>query len=330
MLDLIIIGSGPAGLSAALAAKELALSYLVLERGTIADTVHLFPLRRKLFSTANELELEAGAFAADYKPSREELLKHYVDLATREGINIRTGEEAHRIEPINECLLVGTSRGEYRARAVLAALGGFGRPRTLNVPGEGLPCVTYRFVEPLSFRDKKVLVVGGGNSAAEAALSLAEAGTRVTLALRRPALGPHGNGGAPPRTAAIKPWVLAPLEEKIAAGQIRLICSAEVRKIEPGRVLLRLHNTSADGELESVECDQVFALIGADPDTRLLETAGALIGDDRHPIYDPETYETTVPGLYVAGHLTRERHIKNAVVTSRRVVRNIAAQLVHT
>lgn len=329
MYDLIIIGSGPAGLSAALAAKEQGLRYLVLERGTIADTIHLFPFRRKLFSTANELELEPGAFSADYKPSREELLKHYIDLTTREKINVHTDEEVRKIEALGDCLLVSTSRDEYRTRIVVAAVGGFGKPRRLEIPGGDLPCVAYRFVEPISFRDKKVLVVGGGNSAAEASLSLAEAGTRVALAIRRPSLAAPENGTGSSRTATIKPWVLGPLEARIAAGQIQLICSAEIMEIQPGRALLRVSGDSGRDELKYTECDQIFALIGADPDTRLLESAGAEIGDDGRPIYDPDTYETRVPGLFAVGHLTREQHIKNAVEISRRVVRNIAAQLVN-
>jgi thioredoxin reductase (NADPH) len=328
MHDLIIIGSGPAGLSAGLAAKEHGLRYLVLERGVIADTIHRFPFRRQLFSTANELELEPGSFAAAHKPTREELLKHYIDLTIREEVNIRTEEEVSRIEQLGECVLLRTSCGEYHARAVLAALGGFGKQRRLNVPGDDLPFVAYRFIEPSHLRQKDVLVIGGGNSAAEASLSLAEVGTRVVLAIRRASLASPGNGHAPTGGAPIKPWVLAPLEQAILGGKIELITSARITKIESGRALLQVGDSGGPAGLRYVACDQVFALIGADPDTRLLEDAGAAIAEDGRPIYDPETYETTVPGLYVAGHLTRERHIKNAVEVSRRVVRNIAAQLV--
>src|SRR5215469_14267388 len=188
MHDLVIIGSGPAGLSAALAAKRIGLDYVVLERGIIADTIYHFPIARPLFSTGNELELETGSLPATGRPTREELLKHYVVTASRHEINIRTGENVWKIEPGQEGFTVYTEGGRFPGRSVLVAIGGFGRQRRLNVPGETPLRVSYSFSEPFPYAMKSVLVIGGGNSAAEAALALAEIGASVTLAVRRESL----------------------------------------------------------------------------------------------------------------------------------------------
>jgi thioredoxin reductase (NADPH) len=330
MYDLIIVGSGPAGLVAALSAKRNGIDYLVLERGVIANTIYNYPIAKPLFSTSTEVELERGALSHVSKPTREEVLAHYNTLVMREAVNIRLGEEVRLIKPSGEGLIVETNLDRYESRTVLVATGGFGRQRKLNVPGESAQRVSYRFVEGFPYAMKQVLVVGGGNSAAEAALFLAEAGARVTLSLRRHSLDQDGDNDAPvesikPR-AKIKPWVQEPLERAASEGRIAIITSSEVVEIRPRSVLLRIARRSA-GDIVEVECDHVFALIGADPDTRLLEEAGVEIAPDGRPVYDPQTFETSVSGLYVAGHITRELHMKNAVEVTRRVTDHIVAQV---
>jgi thioredoxin reductase (NADPH) len=280
-----------------------------------------------MFSTADELELTPGNLTPKHKPTREELIEYYTGFARREGIRVRTGEEVIAIESRDNHLILRTNHAEHRARAVVAALGGFGRTRKLDVPGGNLPCVDYSFADAHPFSGKKVVVVGGGNSAAEAALALIEAGAQVTLAIRRSALSSPGKTGS---GSPMKTWVVGPLERAVNEGRLRLISSAEVTEVKPGRIIFKRGSTKDSQTDLAVECDQVFALIGADPETRLLETAGAAIAEDGRPVYDPESYETTVPRLYVAGHLTRQKHIKNAVEVSRRVVGLIAVQLLGT
>jgi thioredoxin reductase (NADPH) len=329
MYDLIIVGSGPAGLAGALSAKRLGLIYLVLEAGSIANTIKGFPIGRLLFSTADEVEVERGALRHGARPTREEVLNHYGGIAAREEINIRTGEIVDGVSKVSDGFVVHTAFASYRASAVLLAIGGFGRPRNLNVPGESSAQVSYRFVEAYPYAMKKVLVVGGGNSAAEAALALADVGARVVLSFRRPSLNSTDAGAhATPQTgirSMIKPWVLEPLERAVAEGLVRIIPGSRVAEIRPGSTIL--HLAGAERVVE-VECDHVFALIGADPDTRLLEEAGAEIAADGRPIYDAYSYETTVAGLYVAGHITRDLHMKNAGPVSRRVVEHIAKRVV--
>jgi len=329
MYELIIVGSGPAGLAGALSAKNLGLSYLVLEGGSIANTIKGFPIERLLFSTAEEVELVRGALRSGARPTREEVLRHYSGMAVKEEINIRTGETVERVGKTDAGFVVETALGSYRSGTVLLAIGGFGRPRRLDVPGESASLVSYTFVEARSYAAKQVLVVGGGNSAAEAAIALAEVGARVVLSLRRQSLGSNDTSadGARPRngiSSPIKPWVLEPLEAAISKGLVRLIPGSRVVEVRPGSSVL--HVDGAGSEVE-VDCDHVFALIGADPDTRLLEEAGAEIAADGRPIYDAYSYETTVAGLYVAGHITRDLHMKNAGPVSRRVVEHIATRV---
>ena len=328
MYDVLIVGGGPAGLAAALAAKRRGLSYLLLERGSIASTIEAYPRARLLFSTSDEVELEQGALLGPGKrPTREELLAHYISVAEGEGINLRTSEGVERIAKTNQEFLIDTTAKRYSSRTVIVAIGGFGRPRKLGVPGEDPSRVSYLFVEARSYAMRPVLVVGGGNSAAEAALELAEAAAKVVLSFRRPS--PDSGdvaGGATPTAGSskVKPWVREPLERAAARGLIRIEPSSSVAEIRSATAILRV---GASERTVEVECDHVFALIGADPDTGLLEDAGAEIAADGRPVYDSQTFETTVPGLHVAGHITRDLHMKNAGLVARRVVDHIACSL---
>ncbi|MCI0485837.1 MAG: NAD(P)-binding domain-containing protein [Blastocatellia bacterium] len=343
MYDLIIVGSGPSGLAAALEAMRHGLDYLVIERGVIANTLYHYPIARPLFSTADEVELLPGGLRVNTKPTREEVLTHYARVIVSEGIKVRTGEDVRHIVRTGEGFSVETDGGLYSARAVLVATGGFGRKRKLNVPGENDRRVSYSFSEAHPYAMKRVLVVGGGNSAAEAALFLSEAGASVTLSVRRPSLDRETVEGTGPSTAesradsvvraAIKPWVREPLERAISEGMIELFTSSQVieilpleEKSLPCSALLRVARDGKQERLE-IECDHIFALIGADPDTRLLEDAGVELAGDGRPVYDPSTYETNVKGLYVAGHITRELHMKSAMRVARRCVDHIASQI---
>src|SRR5215210_6913452 len=217
-LDLLIIGAGPAGLSAADVAAREGLNYLVVEKGLIADTVYHYPVGLTVFSTVNELEMREGTLKpCREKPTREELLSHYVHFALERGLRINTEEEVLNISGDERAgFLVETSRARYRARRVLFAIGAMARPRRLNVPGEDLPKVHYRFVEPFPYVRKDAMVVGGGNSAAEAALFLAEHGARTSLIIWR-----ADWENRDPKRGAIKHWVREPLEREIALGHLR-------------------------------------------------------------------------------------------------------------
>jgi bacillithiol disulfide reductase len=322
-LDLLIIGAGPAGLSAADAAARAGLSYLVIEKGLIADTIFHYPIGRTVFSTTNELEMREGSLLpCREKPTREELLSHYVRFALDEKLRINTEEEAReitRLEP--DGFMVRTSRAEYQAARVIFAIGAMAHPRRLNVPGEDLPKVHHRFTEPYPYVRKDVMVVGGGNSAAEAALFLAEEGARTTFTIWR-----SDWENRDPKMNAIKHWVRTPLERLIEQERLKVLFFKEVEEIKESHIRILLEN----GETVMLPNDAVFILIGSDADFTLLRQAGVEItrsGLTDVPLYDQETFETNIPGLYVAGHFTHARHIKEAIAVPRRIVPLIAHSL---
>ena len=322
-LDLLIIGAGPAGLSAAHAAAQAGLSYLVLEKGTIADTIRKYPVGRTLFSTPNELEMYEGALKpCREKPTREELLSHYIHFVLAHDLNINTDEEVVDIENFqSKGFRVHTNRNQYTVARILFAIGAMAHPRRLNIPGEDLAKVHHLFVEPYAYIRKDAMVVGGGNSAAEAALFLSEEGARTTLAIWR-----EDWENRDPKAGAMKHWVRSPLEQEVTAGRLRVVLYKEVLSITEKDVTL----TTEDGETLTLPNDVIFVLIGSDADLTLLRKLGAQTEPGKLteiPVYDPETFETNVRGIYVVGHFTHARHIKAAIDVPRRIVPLIAADL---
>lgn len=331
-LDLLIIGAGPAGLSAAEAAAREDLNYLVIEKGTIANTIRQYPVGRTLFSTPNELEMSEGALKpVREKPTREELLSHYIHFVLDNGLRINAGEEVISIDHPESKLFVAQTRsvdtvgtevtGTYHARRILFAIGAMEYPRRLNVPGEDLPKVHHRFVEPYPYVRKEALVVGGGNSAAEAALFLSEEGARTTMAIWR-----DDWENRDPKAGAMKHWVRSPLEREIAARRLSVVLYKQIDEITAGEVKL----TTENGEKRTIPNDVVFVLVGSDADLTLLKKLGVETTPGKLtelPVYDPETFETNVPGVYVAGHFTNARHIKAAIDVPRKIIPLIAQSL---
>ena len=330
VVDLLIIGAGPAGLSAADAAKREGLSYLVIEKGTIANTIRQYPVGRTLFSTPNELEMREGSLQPIRgKPTREELLSHYIHFVLDNDLRIETGEEVIDIERADSekfivhtrCLGFQAQEKTYGARTILFAIGAMEHPRRLNVPGENLPKVHHRFVEPYPYVRKEALVIGGGNSAAEAALFLSEEGARTTMAIWR-----EDWENRDPKAGAMKHWVRSPLEREIAEGRLRVILYKHIDEISSDSVRM----TTDESESITITNDVVFVLVGSDADLTLLKKLGVQTVPGKLtevPAYDPETFETNVPGIYVAGHFTHARHIKAAIDLPRKIVPLIAQSL---
>jgi len=329
-LDLLIIGAGPAGLSAADSAAKEGLTYLVIEKGTIANTIRQYPVGRTMFSTPNELEMSEGSLhPVRDKPTREELLSHYIHFVLDHDLHITTGEEVTDIARNDadgfivhtRCRGFQEQEKNYHARAVLFAFGAMEHPRLLNIPGEDLPKVHHRFVEPYPYVRKEALVVGGGNSAAEAALFLSEEGARTTMAIWR-----DDWENRDPKAGAMKHWVRSPLEREIAEGRLRVILYKDIDEITPHSVKL----TTEAGESMTIANDVVFVLIGSDADLTMLKKLGVRTAPGKLtevPVYNPETFETDVPGIYVVGHFTNARHIKAAIDVPRKIVPLIARKL---
>lgn len=324
-LDLLIIGAGPAGLSAADCAAKENLSYLVVEKGTIADTIRQYPVGRTLFSTTNELEMRPESLKpVREKPTREELLSHYIHFVLNRDLRISTDEEVLDVERLpSDGFRVRTSKHTYEAARLLFAIGAMAHPRRLNVPGEDLAKVHHRFVEPYPYVRKEALVVGGGNSAAEAALFLSEEGAQTTMAIWR-----SDWENRDPKAGAMKHWVRTPLEREIAEGRLRVVLYKQIDEITEAAVSL----TTESGEKLTLPNDVVFVLVGSDADLTLLIKLGVKTEPGKSamtevPVYDPETFETNVRGIYVAGHFTNARHIAQAIEVPRKIVPLIARSL---
>jgi thioredoxin reductase (NADPH) len=323
VLDLVIIGAGPAGLSAAEAAVQEGLSYLVIEKGTIANTIRQYPVGRSMFSTPNEVEMHEGTLKpVREKPTREEMLSHYIHFVLNLDLRINTDERVIAVTGnITNGFVIKTTRSEYQAARVLFAIGAMEIPRRLNVPGEDLPKVHHLFVEPYAYVRKDALVVGGGNSAAEAALFLSEEGARTTMAIWR-----EDWENRDPKAGAMKHWVRTPLEAEIQAGRLNVILYKHIDEITETEVKL----TTETGESLTLPNDVVFVLVGSDADLTLLTQLGVQTEPGKLtevPVYNPETFETNVRGIYVAGHFTLARHIKAAIDVPRRIIPLIAKEL---
>ena len=323
MLDLLIIGAGPAGLSAAQVAASEGLDYVVIEKGTIANTIRQYPVGRTMFSTPNELEMHEGTLnPIREKPTREELLSHYIHFVLDHDLNVNTDEEVLDVSGnIDSGFKITTSRSTYEAARVLFAIGAMEKPKRVNVPGEDLPKVHHMFVDPYAFVRKNALVVGGGNSAAEAALFLAEEGARTTMAIWR-----DDWENRDPKAGAMKHWVRTPLEKEVNAGRLNVVLYKSVAKITETDVTL----TTEEGDQLTLPNDVVFILVGSDADLTLLQRLGVQSEEGKGaeiPVYNPETFETNVRGIYVVGHFTHARHIKAAIDIPRVIVPLIAREL---
>ena len=323
MLDLLIIGAGPAGISAAYEAQKLGLNYLVLEKSLIGSTIYNYPVGLAVFSTPNELEFNEGDLKpAREKPTREELLSYYVRFVLENKLNLQTEEEVLNVEKLEENhFRVTSDKGVYESKAVLFAIGAMEYPRKLNVPGEDLPKVHHLFRETYPYVKKNAMVIGGGNSAGEAALFLSQEGANAVLAIFR---ADWENND--PKQGCIKYWVKQPLESELEKGCLNVYFLKRVVEIREKEIVLE----SEDGRIETFPNDVVFILIGADAELGLLKNLGVETGNSKYgevPVYDEETFETNVSGVYVAGHFTEVRHIAGAIQVPKKIVPIIAERL---
>lgn len=291
--QLIIVGAGPAGLACSIAAKRAGLDHVVLEKGTVVNSIYRFPTAMTFFSTPEKLTIGGLPFACpDRKPSRSQAVAYYRAAADHFALPVRTGRTvtAARRGGAGFELTVEHRGAEYRAQcaALVVATGFFDTPRRLGVPGEELPKCSHYYHDGHPYYRRRVAVVGGGNSAAETALDLLRAGARVTLIHRAAAL----------RTA-VKYWVRPELENRIADGSIAARFSATVERVEPAAIVLR---GPAGGE--RLANDAVLFQVGYRPTDALLRRLG-VASDPRSavPEHDPATFETAVPGLFVCGAL---------------------------
>jgi thioredoxin reductase (NADPH) len=320
--DLIIIGAGPIGISAACAAQEQGLRYLLLDKGGLCQTLSEFAPRQSFYSPADELEVGNIPFpvAADEKPRREDAIAYYRGVVSNKKINLSTWERVIRLSLSDGLLHIDTLQEpdqawskSYTSKTVLLTTGVWDQPRRLDVPGANLKKVSVRYVDPTPYYSKDCLVVGGGNSAAEVAMALARAGASTTMALT------EGSFDA----CQLRPFVLRELLLMVDENKIKPYFNTSVDSICPAEVILK--NAEKTWPLKN---DFIFTMIGNIPDVPFLLNAGIEVSpDDNKPIYNEETFETNVPGIYVAGSISREPHIFNGRLRAVEIVKTIARTL---
>lgn len=324
IVDLLVVGAGPTGIGLGAEAVRAGLSVLLVDRGPLVASLVDYPAEMLFFTTRERLEIAGVPFAIpEDKPNRRQAVAYYQAVAASYRLPLALYEDVESIRPVPEGFVV-SSRGrsgtrERQARAVAVASGYFSNPLQLGVPGEDQPWVHCRYREPLAHFGESVVVVGGGNSGAEAALDLFRHGARVTLVHHGAAL-----------KETVKYWVKPDIENRIAEGGIRALLGAEV--VGFGDRVVRVR-TGADGRVEEVPAGAAYVLIGYAPETAILEAAG--VGVDPAtgaPQFDSESCETAVPGLYVAGTIQagRETHrifIENSRDHGVRIAAHLAGRL---
>jgi len=358
--DLIIIGGGPSGLAAAIAARKHGLDYQVLEQGVLVNSIYRFPPQMVFFTTPELLEIGGLPFVSpNDKPTRAEALKYYRKVVDSFDLQIAFDERVtsvmrNQAEGAFE-VETGSSRGVRRvrlARSVIFAIGYYDHPVALGIVGEDLPHVSHYFSDPHVHYRQRVVVVGGGNSAAEAALLLYRSGAHVTMVHRRASL-----------KRTIKYWVRPDIENRIKEGSIAARFSSRVTEIRPGSIVVQsirgdasaddeatrqrelfadadasrapaaaVTSTPTAGGLEEIPAEAVYLLTGYRADSELLCRVGVRLNDREAPVHDPQTFETNVPGIFIAGGAiagvdTGTIFIENGRFHGEKIVQTIAQRI---
>ena len=316
MHDLLVIGAGPVGLACAIEAKREGLSSIVIDKGTLVNSIVGYPTNMEFFSTPELIEIGDHPFPIPhYKPTREDAIEYYRTVVAREQLDVRLYEMVLDVRGQRGDFTVTSSKGEHRCRHIVLSTGFFDRPNRLGVSGEELPKVTHYYKEPYRYVRQRVAVVGAKNSAAKAALDCYRHGAEVTLIVRSPEL-----------SEKIKYWIKPDLENRIKEGSIRAYFNTTIAAIAP--TSLRLDTPDGSQEIAN---DWVLAMTGYHPDYPLLERFGITFQNDRFrtPIFDDATFETARRGVYLAGtvcggYQTGRWFIENGRFHASQIAKHIA------
>jgi thioredoxin reductase (NADPH) len=319
--DIVCIGAGPTGLATAIEAKRAGMRPLVIDKACLCNSIFRYPVNMVFFTTPELLEIgDLPLVCAAEKPTRIEALKYYRRVTEHYGLELRLYERVLHVEGHDENFTVVTqtekgTKEKYRGRKIAVATGYYDLPNELGVPGENLPHVSHYYTEPHPFWNQDVVVIGGKNSAAEAALDLYRNGARVTLVHRGKELG-----------KTIKYWVRPDIENRIKAGQVQALLDAGVDEITKDAVVVEHH-----AQTKRIAAKQVFALTGYHPDFSFIESLGVkLDAESRRPALDPNTLESNVPGMHLAGVVIGGRHtgeifIENGRFHGKQIIRALTA-----
>lgn len=286
--DVIIIGAGPIGLTAGIEASKRNYNYLIIEKGCLVNSIFHYPTNMTFFSTSSPLEIGEVPFVSHAdKPTRREALEYYRRTKQSWKLNVKIYETVLDIAGNDGNFTITTDKAKYLCKKVVIATGFFDKPNYLNVPGEELPKVKHYFDEAHPYAYLKLIVVGAANSAVDVALETYRRGSEVTMVIREDRI-----------KDSVKYWVKPDIENRIKEGSIKAYFNSHIIEINEGEVKVQ----TPDGII-NIENDFVFAMTGYHPDYDFLMKAGIKFSDDedRVPQYNPETFETNVPGIYLAG-----------------------------
>jgi len=321
---IIIIGGGPIGLACALEAKKAGLDYLILEKGTLVNSLYNYPVNMTFFSTSERLEIGGIPFVSNNpKPTRPEALEYYRRVALSNQVNIHLFEKVLQINsqlPATgnakqaTSFLVTTDKTTYTAEYIIIATGFYDIPYKLNVPGEDLPKVTHYYKDPHFYAFQKVIVVGASNSAVDAALETWRKGAEVTMVVRKDQIGPR-----------VKYWVRPDIINRIQEGSIKAYFNSTIKGIREDEVDIQ----TPDG-LVTIKNDWVIAMTGYQPNLDFLQSLGIHLSDDevKKPAYDDASYETNVRNIFIAGVIcggmnTHRLFIENSREHAEKVIETI-------
>lgn len=317
--DIIIIGGGPIGIACGLEAKKKSLSYLILEKGPIVNSLFHYPTNMQFFSSSEKLEIDEIPFISkEAKPKRDEALEYYRRIVTSNKLNIQLFEKVEAVKKYADTFTVISNKNSYTSKQIIVATGFYDIPNLLNVPGETLDKVSHYYDNPHYYAGQKVAVIGASNSAIDAALECWRKGASVSLIIRGPEVGHR-----------VKYWVRPDIVNRIEEGSITAFYNSTVKSIH--ETTLRL---ISEGKEITIENDFVLALTGYKPNFNFLEMLGVKISADEKklPQYNPETMETNVDGLYLAGVIcggmeTHKWFIENSRIHAKIIMAHIAHKL---
>ncbi|MEI4768416.1 YpdA family putative bacillithiol disulfide reductase [Psychrobacillus sp. FJAT-51614] len=286
-IDVLIVGGGPCGLATAIAVQEIGLNCLVIEKGNIVEAIYNYPTHQTFFSTSEKLAIGDVPFIVEErKPKRNQALVYYREVVKLKNLQVNKYEHVQSVEKKDNHFLVTTSKANYHAANVIIATGYYDQPNYMGVPGEELPKVLHYFKEGHPYFAQNVLVIGGKNSAIDAALELNKAGANVTVVYR-------GNDYSP----SIKPWILPEFEGLVRNKEIEMHFNTALLKVDEHIAYLKGPN----GEFQ-IENDFIFAMTGYHPDHNFLNKMGVNIDQETgRPKYNVDTMETNVEGIFIAG-----------------------------
>jgi thioredoxin reductase (NADPH) len=316
--DLIIIGGGPIGIACALEAEKSNLSYLILEKGCLANSLYHYPSNMTFFSTSDKLELDNIPFISNNpKPRKAEALEYYRRITTSNKLNIHLFEKVTAVRSENNSHLVTTTKNTYSTKNIVVATGFYDIPNYLNIPGEDLPKAEHYYNDPHYYATQKTVVVGSSNSSVDAALEIYRKGGEVTMIIRKPEIGER-----------VKYWVRPDIVNRIEEGSIKAYFNSELLEIRENEVIIE----TPEGR-KTLENDFVLLLTGYRPNFKFLEDMGVNISDDNRkiPQYNEETMETNVPGIYLAGVIcggmeTHKWFIENSRIHAGLILKDIASK----